>query len=93
MGLLFAYGNMIRYDPTLVDQTSHFFALCTNVISYHAFSSRFQNCELLFIITQPSIYGVIVYFLLCHESLNYSIGQKIRLLTGTIPWPGYPLPC
>ena len=27
------------------------------------------------IITQPSIYGVIVYFLLCHESLNYSTGQ------------------
>ena len=26
-------------------------------------------------ITQPSIYGVVVYFLLCHESLNYSIGQ------------------
>ena len=25
--------------------------------------------------TQPSIYGVIVYFLLCHESLNYSTGQ------------------
>ena len=23
------------------------------------------------IITQQSIYGVIVYFLLCHESLNY----------------------
>ena len=23
------------------------------------------------IITKPSIYGVIVYFLLCHESLNY----------------------
>ena len=23
------------------------------------------------IITQPSIYGVTVYFLLCHESLNY----------------------
>ena len=27
------------------------------------------------IITQPSIYGVIVYFLLCLESLNYSTGQ------------------
>ena len=26
-------------------------------------------------ITQPSVYGVIVYFLLCHESLNYSTGQ------------------
>ena len=30
---------------------------------------------ILHIITQPSIYGVIVYFLLCHESLNYSTGQ------------------
>ena len=28
---LFAYGNMIRYDPTLVDLTSNFFVLCTNV--------------------------------------------------------------
>ena len=25
---LFAYENMIRYDPTLVDLTSKFFALC-----------------------------------------------------------------
>ena len=24
---LFAYGNMIRYDPTLVDLTSNFFVL------------------------------------------------------------------
>ena len=29
----------------------------------------------LYIITHPSIYGVIVFFLLCHESLNYSTGQ------------------
>ena len=29
--LLFAYGNMIRYDPILVDMTSNFFALCTNM--------------------------------------------------------------
>ena len=28
---LFANGNMIRYDPTLVDLTSYFFVLCTNV--------------------------------------------------------------
>ena len=28
-----------------------------------------------FVITQPSIYRVIVYFMLCHESLNYSTGQ------------------
>ena len=26
-----AYGNMIRYDPKLVDLTSNFFVLCTNV--------------------------------------------------------------
>ena len=31
---LFAYGNMIRYDPTLVDLTSNFFVLCTNVKKY-----------------------------------------------------------
>ena len=31
---LFAYGNMIRYDPTLVDFTSNFFVLCTNVKVY-----------------------------------------------------------
>ena len=31
--------------------------------------------SLVLIITQPSIYGVIVYFLLFHESLNYSTGQ------------------
>ena len=29
------------------------------------------------VITQPSIYGEIVYFLLCHESLNYSTGQLL----------------
>ena len=28
---LLAYGNMIRYDPILVDLTSNFFVLCTNV--------------------------------------------------------------
>ena len=33
---LFAYGNMIRYDPTLslVNLTSNFFVLCTNVKAY-----------------------------------------------------------
>ena len=31
---LFALGNMIRYDPTLVDFTSNFFILCTNVKVY-----------------------------------------------------------
>ena len=28
---LFAYGNMIRFDPTLVDLTSYFFVRCTNM--------------------------------------------------------------
>ena len=31
---LFACGNMIRYDPTLVDLTSNFFVLCTYVKVY-----------------------------------------------------------
>ena len=31
---LFAYGNMIRYDPTLVDLTSIFFVLCTSMKVY-----------------------------------------------------------
>ena len=31
---LFAYGNMINYDPTLVDLTSNFFVQCTNVKVY-----------------------------------------------------------
>ena len=31
---LFAYGNIIRYDPTLVDLTSNFFILCTNAKVY-----------------------------------------------------------
>ena len=28
---LFAYGNMIRYDPILVDMISNFVVLCTNM--------------------------------------------------------------
>ena len=32
--ILFAYGNMIGYDPTLEDLTSNFFVLCTNVKVY-----------------------------------------------------------
>ena len=31
--------------------------------------------QMIYVITQQSIYGVIVYFLPCHESLNYSTGQ------------------
>ena len=28
---MFAYGNRIKYDPTLVYLTSNFFVLCTNI--------------------------------------------------------------
>ena len=38
--------------------------------------------------TQPSIYEVIVYFLLFHESLKCCPGFFL-ILTGTIPWPGF----
>ena len=31
---LFVYGNIVRYDRTLVDLTSNFFALCTNMKVY-----------------------------------------------------------
>ena len=31
---MFFYGNMIRYDPTLVILTINFFVLCTNVKVY-----------------------------------------------------------
>ena len=31
---LFAYGTMIRYDPTLVGLTSNFFVLCTDMKVY-----------------------------------------------------------
>ena len=43
-------------------------------ISMGFFVPSIHDC-ILNVITQPSIYGVIVYFLLCHESLNYSTGQ------------------
>ena len=32
--LMFAYNNIIRYDPTPMDVTSNFFNLCTNVDVY-----------------------------------------------------------
>ena len=39
-------------------------------------SAQFLRSQAVVVfITQPSIYGVIVFFLLCHESLNYSTGQ------------------
>ena len=31
---IFAYGHMIRYDPTLMDLTSNLFVLCTNMKIY-----------------------------------------------------------
>ena len=31
---MFAYGNVNRYDPTLVDLTSNFFVLYTNLKVY-----------------------------------------------------------
>ena len=34
MSTMFAYRNMIRYDPILVDLTSNFSDLCTNVKVY-----------------------------------------------------------
>ena len=34
-----------------------------------------QSVHITHFITQPPIYGVIVYFLLHHESLNYSTSQ------------------
>ena len=37
----------------------------------------------MYIITQPSIYGVIVYFSLCHESLNYC---PVNICDYTMAW-------
>ena len=31
---LFAYGNMIKYKPTLVDPMSNFFVICTKMKVY-----------------------------------------------------------
>ena len=33
-----AYGNMIRYEPTLVDLIGNAFVICTNVKVYFNFS-------------------------------------------------------
>ena len=52
-------------------------SLSTESIFAPAFNNNLQdselpeNREIKYFITQPSIYGVIIYFLLCHESLNY----------------------
>ena len=38
---MFAYGNMIRYDPTIVNLISNFFVLCTKVKDYlYNYSNR-----------------------------------------------------
>ena len=39
---LFAYGIMIRYDPTLVDLTSNFFVLCLFDLIFNIPSTIFQ---------------------------------------------------
>ena len=36
---MFAYGNIIRHDPTLVDLTSNIFVLCTKVKVYKIITS------------------------------------------------------
>ena len=50
---------------------------CFSFLDLKGLSIRFKilHMNIIIIITQPSIYGVIVYFLLCHESLNDSTGQ------------------
>ena len=37
--------------------------------------------------------SVIIYFLLADESLNYCPGNIFLILTGTLPWPGFPVSC
>ena len=51
------------------------------LISQYSFTQLFNIQMTEFIITQPSIYGVIVYSLLCHGSLNYC---PVNILT--IDW-------
>ena len=49
-------------------------------------------CSIVKIITQPSIYGVIVYF--CYLMSHQTFAQAIFfILTDTIPWSGFPLRC
>ena len=40
-------------------------------ISLHVVRGAWPVTWVFTVITQPSIYGIVVYFLLCHESLNY----------------------
>ena len=65
--------------------------------NFHDFllSERFPRIYAIsIIITQLSIYGVIVCFSLSHGSLNYCPGNSFGyILTGTIPWPVFPLRC
>ena len=40
---MFAYGNMIRYDPTIVNLISNFFVLCTKVKDFlYNYSNRVE---------------------------------------------------
>ena len=47
-----------------------------------------DSYSIFHIINQPPIYGVIVYFLLCHESMNYcpgnSFGYRLGLYHGLV---------
>ena len=42
---IFAYGNMIRYDHTLVDLTSNFFVLSTNVKVYLWYELKIRGAK------------------------------------------------
>ena len=68
---LFANGNMIRYDPTLVDLTSNFLILCTNTKIY-VYS---KTC-----VKQPRTIKLKIDF---QDELSLNAGQKYcRMLQG-----------
>ena len=56
---------------------THFLFLPSILSLFRNEFNKFNNtrARMLDFITQPSKYGVIVLFLLCHESLNYSTSQ------------------
>ena len=64
---LVAYGNMIKYDPTLVDLTRNVFVLCTKVkfykynYSYHKYSQR-KGLTLYFMITPFNTFEIYSVF-------------------------------
>ena len=70
-------GEPTRANLAFLLVTLYGLTFCVNDLQgYKILYSYFMPvCSKVKIITQPSIYGVIVYFLLCHESLNYSTGQ------------------